>query len=198
MKRTMCGLAALLLILCASMPARAQGTEWKKLNDEVMSLYRQGDYERAVEAAKKALQVAEQAVGPDHPEVATSLNNLAMLYRVQGQYAQAEPLYRRSLAIREKALGPDHPDVATTLNNLAELYRVQGRYTQAEPLYKRLLAIREKALGPDHPEVASSLNTLAALYRARASTREPSRSSSARSKSGRRPSARIIPRWRRA
>ncbi|MGA2027731.1 MAG: tetratricopeptide repeat protein [Syntrophobacteraceae bacterium] len=79
MKRIMSGLAALVLILCAGMPARAQGTEWKTLNDEVMSLYRQGSYERAVVAAKKALQVAEQAAGPDHPELATSLNNLAML-----------------------------------------------------------------------------------------------------------------------
>ena len=29
------------LILCTGMPARAQGAEWKTLNDEVMSLYRQ-------------------------------------------------------------------------------------------------------------------------------------------------------------
>ena len=53
-----------------------------------------------------------KALGPDHPNVATSLNNLAELYRNQGKYAEAEPLYKRSLAIREKALGPDHPDVA--------------------------------------------------------------------------------------
>ena len=76
----------------------------------------------AVVVAKQALEAAE-TLGPDHPSVATSLNNLAELYRVQGQYAQAEPLYKRSLAIREKALGPDHPDVADSLNQLALLYR---------------------------------------------------------------------------
>ena len=37
------------------------------------------------------------------PDVAGSLNNMALLYANQGQYAQAEPLYKRSLAIREKA-----------------------------------------------------------------------------------------------
>ena len=62
----------------------------------------------------------EKALGPDHPEVATSLNNLAVLYSAQGKYAEAEPLYKRSLAIHEKALGPDHPDVAISLNNLAD------------------------------------------------------------------------------
>ena len=61
----------------------------------------------------------EKALGPDHPDVAESLNNLAVLYDDQGRYADAEPLYKRSLAIREKALGPDHPDVAQSLNNLA-------------------------------------------------------------------------------
>ena len=51
-------------------------------------------------------------VGPDHPDVAASLENLASLYEPKCRYADAEPLFRRSLAIHEKALGPDHPDVA--------------------------------------------------------------------------------------
>jgi tetratricopeptide (TPR) repeat protein len=93
--------------------------EWKILNQECTDLYRAGKYDRAVVVAQKALQVAEQNVGPDHPDVATSLNSLAELCRTQGDYAKAEPLYKRSLAIWEKALGPDHPDVAMSLNNLA-------------------------------------------------------------------------------
>ena len=60
-------------------------------------------------------------MGPDHPDVATSLNNLAWLYHAQGRYAEAEPLYKRSLAIVENALGPDHPHVAASLSSLARL-----------------------------------------------------------------------------
>jgi len=101
----------------------------------------------------------------DHPDVATSLNNLAALYESLGDYARAEPLYKRSLVIYEKALGPDHPYVASSLNNLAMLYKSLGDYGKAEPLYKRSLAISEKALGPDHPYVAASLNNLAGLYK---------------------------------
>ena len=104
---------------------------------------------------KRSLAIREKALGPDHPDVASSLNNLAWLYQRQGRYADAEPLYKRSLAIREKALGPDHPDVAYSLSNLCVAYQQQGRYADAEPLYKRSLAIREKALGPDHPDVGS-------------------------------------------
>jgi len=74
--------------------------------------------------------------------VATSLNNLAVLYDTQGQYALAEPLYKRSLAIWEKSLGPNHPDVATSLENMAILYRETGRKKVAEKLEKRAAKIR--------------------------------------------------------
>jgi tetratricopeptide repeat protein len=36
---------------------------------------------------------------------ATSLNNVAALYRAQGRYSDAEPLQERAVAIFEKALG---------------------------------------------------------------------------------------------
>jgi tetratricopeptide (TPR) repeat protein len=71
----------------------------------------------------RSLALREKALGPDHPDVAPGLNNLAALYYAQGQYAKAEPLYQRSLAIYEKALGPDHPDVAKSLENYAALLR---------------------------------------------------------------------------
>jgi tetratricopeptide (TPR) repeat protein len=124
----------------------------------------QGRYADAEPLYKRALAIREKTLGPDHPDVAQSLNNLASLYDHQGRYADAEPLSKRSLAIREKALGPDHRGVATSLNNLALLYDHQGHYADAESLYKRALAIREKTLGPDHPDVAQSLNNLALLY----------------------------------
>jgi CHAT domain-containing protein len=149
--------------------------EAEKLNQQVMQLYRQGQYAAAIPLAQSALAIFEKALGSNHPDVAAGLNNLAELYRAMGNYSAAEPLFQRSLAIREQVLGPDHPDVATGLNNLAELYRAMGNYSAAEPLYQRSLGIQEKVLGPDHPNVANSLNNLALLHQARGnySTAEP-------------------------
>jgi CHAT domain-containing protein/Tfp pilus assembly protein PilF len=110
------------------------------------------------------LEIREKSLGPEHPDVATSLSNLAGLYRDQGHYPEAEPLFKRALAIREKVFGPEHPDVATSLNDLAWLYDLQGRYAEAEPLFKRSLSIREKALGDENAAVAQSLNYLGLLY----------------------------------
>ena len=131
--------AALLLLSLTSPPVFAEGAgiEWDILNQEVMELHRAGKYDRAVVVAQKALEVAENSVGADHPDVALSLNNLAVLYLHQGQYASAEPLCKRALAIHEKALGPDHPSVATSLGNLAGLYRATERTEEAKKLERR-------------------------------------------------------------
>jgi tetratricopeptide (TPR) repeat protein len=115
---------------------------------------------------ERALLICEQALGPDHPDVALFLNNLAFLADKQGQYQQAEPLYQRALSIYEQALGADHPLVADVLNNLGVLYRDTDNEERAEPLLRRALAIREQALGPTHPDTAQSLSNLADLLAA--------------------------------
>lgn len=76
--------------------------------------------------------------------MATTLNNLAELYRTQGKYAEAEPLYTQALEILEKVLGPNHPNVATVLENMAELYKKTGRLDEAQRLEARAKEIRSK------------------------------------------------------
>ena len=146
----------------------AQAMKWWRMDvyREGQALYEAGQFEQAIPAFRKALELGEREFGPDHRNTARLLNNLAKLYADLGRYDDAEPLYKRALDIKEQALGREHPDVATSLNNLAVLYSTQGRYADAEPLYKRALAIREKALGPDDPAVAQSLSNLAKTYRA--------------------------------
>ena len=101
----------------------------------------------AIAADVKALQAAEHTFGPNHPNTAHALNNLARRYTTLGHYTDAEPLYRRSLAIYQNIFGPDSPDVATALNDLARLYKAQGQYALAERLCRRAEAAWMKSLG---------------------------------------------------
>ncbi len=55
--------------------------------------------------------------------MASSLNNLALLYRAQGRYSEAEPLFLRTLAIFEVRLGTGHPNTQTVLSNLKAFLR---------------------------------------------------------------------------
>ena len=145
-------LLVLLLVLLFLWPALVIAGEarWEQYMDAGETAYQRGDYEEAVRQTKAALKIATDFGGQD-PRLASTFNNLAVIYQAEGRYDEAEPLNELALEIREKALGPEHPDVATSLNNLALLYKAQGRYAEAEPLYQRSLAIREKALGPEHP-----------------------------------------------
>jgi tetratricopeptide (TPR) repeat protein len=106
------------------------------------TLYQQGRYSEAEPYAKEALKLVTEEFGPNDPNTAALLDNLALLYQAQSRYAEAEPLYQRSLAIREKALGPAHPDVAGSLENYAALLRQTARADEAERMEARAKAIR--------------------------------------------------------
>ena len=134
------------------------------LNSTGFYLHHRAAYTEAEPLYRQARAITERTLGPDHPKLAATLDNLARLYAAQGRYAKAEPLYQQARAIKEKTLGPDHPKLATTLHNLARLYADQGRYAEAELLYQQDLAITEKALGLDHPELAVTLQNLGLLY----------------------------------
>ncbi len=157
---------SLLSLSASSAPApsvASQVPEADKLKQQINELYRAGKYSEAIPIARRLLELREKTLGQEHPNTATSLNNLALLYKAMGDYAKAEPLYQRALKIREKALGPEHPGTATTLDSLAALYYATGHYAKAEPFYQRALKIKEKALGPDHPDTVTALSNLALL-----------------------------------
>lgn len=61
---------------------------------------------------KQALEDLEKTSGHDHPDVATMLNILALVYRDQNKYKEAANLLNDALEIREKTLGANHPAVA--------------------------------------------------------------------------------------
>jgi tetratricopeptide (TPR) repeat protein len=122
-------------------------------------------YAEAEPLYRRALAISEASLGPNHPEVATDLNNLAVLLQETNRPGDAELLYQRALAIDEASRGPDHPNVARDLNNLAALLNATNRPAEAEPLMRRALRIDEASLGPDHPGVAIDLNNLADLLR---------------------------------
>jgi tetratricopeptide (TPR) repeat protein len=133
------------------------------LNSAGLAALHAADFPLASTALAEALRIRERLLAPEHPDVAVSLNNLALLLHDTNRPSEAEPLFRRALAIDEKSYGPDHPHVANDLNSLAELLRDTNRLSGAEPLFRRALAIYEKSYGPDHPEVAIVLGNLALL-----------------------------------
>ena len=65
----------------------------------------------------------------DHPNVATDLNNLALLLRDTNRLQEAEPLYWQVLRILAEfghRTGHEHPHFRAVINNYAELLTAIG------------------------------------------------------------------------
>jgi len=120
-------------------------------------------YDRAGETYQEAQAILEGALGRNHPDVATSLHDRAIVLMLTGDYAGAEPLFSRALSILESALGSNSRYVADAAVSLARCYDSQGKYGEAAMLYERAVSIRRQELRADHPDFAESLNELAWL-----------------------------------
>ncbi|CAD7699999.1 unnamed protein product [Ostreobium quekettii] len=123
----------------------------------------EGQNKLAEGCLRMVLESAKKQLVENHPDIATSLNNLASVLRAQGNYEEAEALYREGLEMRKELFDDAHPDVAASLNHLALVLRNQGKYEEAVELHREGLEIREKVLGEVHPDVATSLSGLATV-----------------------------------
>jgi len=88
------------VVFSQSVFAEGAGIEWDILNDEAFKQYQEGNYSKAILIAKQALEIAVENVGPDHPDVANILENMADLYREMKRDEEALELENRAARIR--------------------------------------------------------------------------------------------------
>ena len=104
---------------------------------------------------RRALALHEQLQGPDHPEVATTLVNLANVLDREGK--DSLELRQRALRIFEAKLPPDHPLTAVTLSTIGYHFVVAKQPAVALTYLQRAAAIQAKKLGTQHPDYAYTL-----------------------------------------
>jgi serine/threonine protein kinase/tetratricopeptide (TPR) repeat protein len=121
---------------------------------------RTGSYPDALRSLERALALAIELLGPDHPDVARMLNGLGGVHWSQGNWEQALATQVRALEIVERAFGHEHPEVARSLTNKGLVLGRLGKHQEALDVQQRALQIREAALGPDHVDVATTLNAI--------------------------------------
>jgi CHAT domain-containing protein/tetratricopeptide (TPR) repeat protein len=140
--------------------------KWKELNVAGQKHYEAGNLAEATEALETARRLYAKQ---DHPDLATSLNNLAFVLHHRGRLGDAEPLYREALEMwRRLYPKQDHPDLATSLHNLASVFLEQEKYADAETFCRESLEMQRR-LSPKRgsPNLGASLNYLARVLRGR-------------------------------
>jgi CHAT domain-containing protein len=123
-----------------------------------------GQHDRALPLANKALQTYTVRLGADHPWTATAIQIVATSYKDLGYYEKAAEAVRKSLAIQRKFVPRDDPSLATTLNNLGAVLGYALKNDEAIPILEESLRISEKHFGKSHPYTSGTLLTLMQNY----------------------------------
>lgn len=112
---------------------------------EARCQFETGDHDRGLATMEKALHDKEATYGPDHPEIAEALDNLAELYRLQKRYADAKVLLDRGLLICRKTYTPLHPFIAESEAHLAQVLMESG-----DPAGALTHALEAERVGREH------------------------------------------------
>jgi hypothetical protein len=81
----------------------------------------------------RVVTIFENSYGKEHPNVATALNNLALLLQATNRLSEAEPLSWRMVSIFVgfgKATGHEHPHMQAALRNYIGILTQMGMSEQ--------------------------------------------------------------------
>ncbi len=119
-------------------------------------------FEQAEQYFLCALELKENALGPNSRFVPPTLNNLGDLYLIMGDEARAECRYRRALDIHERDQW--NVEVCRSLNGMALIHARRDESVHAEELLKRAISIHERHQRRWHPWLATARINLGNLY----------------------------------
>ena len=136
----------------------------KRLNKQLIQLYKQGKYDEAAKIGERLLTMMEKSFGKNHLEIASFLLHLGGLNLHASRFSQTELFLKRALSIRESALGQESQEVASVHFELGRMYDLKEDYVSAEVHYKKALDTFENDQDPDQRNTAILNRNLARLY----------------------------------
>ena len=99
-----------------------------------------GDLASADELLRSAARIQEAELGPLHPDLVSTLNNLGIVAEKTGRPGDAEAFYRRAAATASASLPSDHPIVAESRKTLEDFCRERGLPIDAAVVTRRAIA----------------------------------------------------------
>jgi tetratricopeptide (TPR) repeat protein len=141
-----------------------EGTGWL-LQRAAIYLRSRGQLREAKPLAERALDLTQEALGPDDPEVGYRCDELGRVLRELGEYQAARQQLARALAIHKAAYGADDENVGYRHSELGLALHESGDLTGARAEYQRALEIGQATLDPNDPELATRHNNLGSVLR---------------------------------
>jgi tetratricopeptide (TPR) repeat protein len=102
------------------------------LNAAAEFSYAFAEYHETGHLLEQVLKIQEKLLGPEHLDLAQTLNNLGVLRHIQGRPAEAEAFYLWALEICEANLPPHDQDAINLMQNYAAFLQEVGRQREAD------------------------------------------------------------------
>jgi hypothetical protein len=112
--------------------AELQPANLAYLEAAVRLSYSAGEFHDTEYMLKKILKTQQKLLGPEHPKLAQTLNNLGVLCHTQRRHAEAEAFYLWALEVCEASQNPLDPDIVYLMRNYTSLLKEVGREWKPE------------------------------------------------------------------
>lgn len=116
-----------------------------------------GNPELALSVATAALELAEERLGPQHPEVAYAHDYVSGALTNLDHDEAALEHKRAAISILEQAYGRESLAVSVLFNTAGAVARLAGEHALAQHWHTRAIAIVEARLGSGSPRLTTSL-----------------------------------------
>lgn len=174
-----------LFVSVADLSTSSRNEEIRTVADAYLGLSTCHRYEKeldeAIDYAKKAVEGYRSSVSVNHPDYASSLEELAVCWLAQGKFDEAITHFQKCVDIRASedgtGLGNAHPDTARARNHLAAAYLAAGsqvattdgeaariQYEQAKELLIRAELDLTKRVDDDNPSLCLTRSNLALAW----------------------------------
>jgi tetratricopeptide (TPR) repeat protein len=118
--------------------AYLQPSDLAYLNAAAELSYAFEEYQETGHLLEQVLTIQEKLLGPEHPDLGQTLNNLGVLRHTQGRHAEAEAFYQWALEICETYRDPLNQDAVNLMQNYAAFLQEIGRSLEADAVKARV------------------------------------------------------------
>jgi tetratricopeptide (TPR) repeat protein len=131
-----------------------------------------GQYEKAQEHARRAVELRLAQLGPEHVETIAAQNSLgwatALDAAMNVRYGTSEEeriLATRVFATARKVLGPGHKETLQSASVLFLALFLQGKFDEDRALLEEYLPIFKRVLGPEDPATPRLMSLFGVVYK---------------------------------
>jgi len=134
--------------------------DYAHMKSNIAALYvEKGEYEKADDALKLALEIYEDELGAEHLTTAGTQSDLGNLYRFLGKQDKAEPLLQSALYTRERKLSKTHPKVVKSQEDMALWFWAEGQKEEAKSYFTRVMDTSQEFIKDYFPALSEAEKT---------------------------------------